>query len=246
MKNGNLCHIEFQYPKAEPKDLDRFFNYNIRSEVRYQKRAETTLFNFSRKSNEEKPRKIGETKCFKPHNFYLADVDFERHIEKINIKAQSNTQLTHFEEITLMLISLNPELNCRYETLRRISKLLKNKKLFDEDKYEFIQAVIELEISNLLTNEERKIIDEEIKMTPKAMAVVTKAINEVNQKVLAETWDDAHAEGLAEGLAEGMDEGRVEGRADAMKDFAKALKNQVDIDRLSEVTGLSVDEIKQL
>lgn len=106
--------------------------------------------------------------------------------------------------------------------------------------------MIELEISNLLTNEERKIIDEEIKMTPKAMAVVTKAINEVNQKVLAETWDDAHAEGLAEGLAEGMDEGRVEGRADAMKDFAKALKNQVDIDRLSEVTGLSVDEIKQL
>lgn len=87
LKNGNLCHIEFQYPKAEPKDLDRFFNYNIRSEVRYQKRAETTLFNFSRKSNEEKPRKIGETKCFKPHNFYLADVDFERHIEKINIKA---------------------------------------------------------------------------------------------------------------------------------------------------------------
>ena len=87
-------------------------------------------------------------------------------------------------------------------------------------------------------------------MTPKAMDTVTKAINEVNQKVLAETREDARVEALAEGRAEGLAEGRaeglVEGKAEAMKDMAKALKNQVDLAKLSEVTGLSVGEIKKL
>lgn len=234
LKDGTLCHIEFQYPRAEPNDLDRFFKYNVHAEVRYQSRAETFIFNFSQKIGIEKPRKIGKTKCFNPHNFYLGDVEFDKYIEKINIKAKSNTQVSNFEEITLMLISLNPEMDCKFETLKKISILLKNKELFDEGKYEFIQAVIELEINNLLTNEEQNKIKEEMKMTPKAMAVVTRAINEVNQKVLAETRDDAHAEGRAEGRAEGI------------KEMAKALRGQVDLDKLSEITGLSVDEIERL
>ena len=70
-------------------------------------------------------------------------------------------------------------------------------------------------------------------MTPKAMAVVTRAINEVNQKVLAETRDDAHAEGRAEGKAEGKTEGKTE--------VAKELERLgVDAEIIRKATGLSL------
>ena len=75
-------------------------------------------------------------------------------------------------------------------------------------------------------------------MTPKAMEVVTQAINEVNQKVLAES----KAEGLVEGEAEGM----VKGRSEAMEDVARALRDQIDLEVLSSVTGFTVDEILKL
>ena len=67
-------------------------------------------------------------------------------------------------------------------------------------------------------------------MTPKAMAVVTQAINEVNQKVLAETREDAFNEG----------------RTKALKQVAKNLRDEIDLDVLSKATGLTVDEIKKL
>ena len=67
-------------------------------------------------------------------------------------------------------------------------------------------------------------------MTPKAMAVVTPAIIEVNQKVLAETREDAFNEG----------------RTKTLKQVAKNLRDEIDLDVLSKATGLTVDEIKKL
>ncbi|MDO5859159.1 hypothetical protein [Methanobrevibacter sp.] len=75
-------------------------------------------------------------------------------------------------------------------------------------------------------------------MTPKAMDVVTRAINEVNQKVLAETREDA--------LAEGRVEVRAEGIAEATKKIAKALRNNVELNELSRATGLTIEEIRNL
>lgn len=242
LKNGNLCHIEFQYPKAENEHYGRFFNYNILAQARHQKLTETLLFNFTPKTGVEKPQKIGETKCFNPYQFFLGGIDFESYIENINIKVESNTQLSHDEEIVLLLISLNPKFKGKCKILKRISELLENRKLFDETKFEFFQAIIELEIENLLSKEEQKEIKEEIKMTPKAMAVVTQAIHEVNQKVLAEAREDAFAEGKSEGMSEGL----AIGRSEATERMAKALRDIVDINVLSEVSGLTVEEIENL
>lgn len=69
---------------------------------------------------------------------------------------KSNTKLTHFEEITLQLIALNYDFKDKLEILKNVSKLIANKELFDESKFEFIQAVVEIEISNLLSEDEQK------------------------------------------------------------------------------------------
>ncbi|MDE5783278.1 MAG: hypothetical protein K2H97_03005, partial [Prevotella sp.] len=62
---------------------------------------------------------------------------------------------------------------------------------------------------------------------------------------------EGRAEGIAkgreEGRAEGIAEGRAEGRAEGIADVAKAmLENGMDIDKISRLTSLSIDEIRNL
>ena len=88
--DDSLCHVEFQYPKANENDLDRFFDYNISSQVHHQKLTETCVINFAEYDAEIK--QIGDTKCFNPYIFNLTEIDFDEYIKKIKIKVKSNTQ----------------------------------------------------------------------------------------------------------------------------------------------------------
>ena len=64
---------------------------------------------------------------------------------------------------------------------------------------------------------------------------------------LAEGRAEGLAEGRAEGRAEGLAEGRAEGRAEANLEAALKFRNLgVAVEIISEATGLSVEEIKQL
>lgn len=234
LKDGGLCHIEFQHPHAGPDDFDRFFNYNISSEFVHQKRSETYIFNFDFEKAKSKIRRIGKTKCSKPIQFFLGDVDFDEYLKNINIKVKSDKTLAGFEEIALMLMPVSPKFEGNAEVLKWISNILLKKELFDETKYEFVQAVVGLEIENFLSEDEQKEIAEEIKMTPRAQHVVTQAIREVNQKVLAETEQ------------KGIEKGIEQGRAETREEVARNLKGDVDIGKLSAATGLSVDEINRL
>ena len=146
------------------------------------------------------------------------------------IKVNSNKALTNFEEIVLMLMPVFPKFEGNAEILKWISNILLKKELFDETKYEFVQAIVGLEIKNFLSEEEQDEIDEAIKMTPQAQLVVTRAIHEVNQKTLSEAKEKA----------------KLEGKSEAMVEFAREFKDDVDIGKLSAVTGLSIDEINRL
>lgn len=143
MKNNTLRHIEFQYPRAGAEHSPRFFRYNIVAEARYLTITETTVFNFTQGLGNEKTQAMGESKSFHPHHFNLGDVDFEKYMENINMKVKSNTKLTHFEEITLQLMALNYDFKDKRTILKNVSKLIENRELFDESKFEFVQAVVE-------------------------------------------------------------------------------------------------------
>lgn len=199
---------------------------DISAEFKYQKRAETYVFNFDFRKFKSKIKCIGKTKCYGPIQFFLGDVDFKKYSENINIKVKSNKALTNFEEIVLMLMPVFPKFEGNVEIIKWISNILLKKELFDKTQYEFIQAVVGLEIENFLTDDEQKEIDEEIKMTPQAQYIVTRAIHEVNQKALYEAKQ------------EGIDETMIE--------VAKTFRNQVDIGLLSDFTGLSIDKINSL
>lgn len=234
LNDDTLCHIEFQYPNTKSKDLDRFFNYNITTQVRYQKLTETYIFNFTDRKTEEEIRAIGKTKYFKPYHFYLGDIDFEKRIEKINIKSKSNEKLTEYEEITLMLICLQPKYD-KAKYLKKINKLLKNEEIFYKERSGIVKQIINLEIQNLLTPEEQKEIYGEIKMNQREQdEIILNAIKEVNQKVISETLSEGKSEGLKEGVKKGKET------------VARNLKGKMDIQEISESTGLSIADIEKL
>ena len=230
LEDKTICHIEFQFPSATTSDLNRFFDYNIHSQSKYQKLTETLVFNFISSKNKDLTIKIGKSKSFHPAYFYLGDIDFNTYLENINIKSKSDIKLTDFEEITLMLICLCPEWKNKLETLQKIVKFLKKKELFDSNKFEYIEGIIKLEIENLLTPKEQMQIKEEITMTPQAENLFKQVIDEVHQKELIETREDA----------------LVEGRKKGMEEIVKEFRDLIDIETLSKKTGLSIEEIENL
>ncbi|MBQ6100457.1 MAG: hypothetical protein IJL02_11430 [Methanobrevibacter sp.] len=242
LNDGTIHNFEFQYPKATSNDLERFFGYNILVEVRYQTLTETVIINFGHRKNPEEIKRIGKTKCFNPQYFYLGDIDFDEIMEKINIKVKSEKRLTASEEITLMIMCIVSDCKNKAQKLKGLCKLLKKKELFDESRFEFIESVVKLEIDNLLTEKEKQDIKKEIKMTPQALSTIQRAIDEVNKKVISE----AKMEGEAKGMEKGMEKGIEKGRKESMQEIAKAFKDKIDIEELSQATGLSIDEINQL
>ena len=246
LEDDTLCHIEFQFPKARPVDLDRFFDYNITAQVRHGSLTETLVINFTSSKNAIKPRQIGESKSFHPKHFYLGDIDFKEYWRKINIKAESNLKLNGFEEISLMLMCLLPECKIKAKILDKISKLLKKEELFDNTRLDYIQSVIRLEIDNLISEDEKNKIKEEIDVGPEAAQLIVDVIGEVNRKILYEREQKGREDGKAEGLAEGLAEGKAEGKVEAMKEMAVNLSDVLSVEEIAERTGLTVEKVKKL
>ena len=122
----------------------------------------------------------------------------------------------------------------KVETLNFIAELLKKEELFDEAKFEFIKTIVKLEIDNLLTKREKDEIKEEIEMSPQAQETIIQVIREVNTKVLAETKE----EGIEEGIEKGREEKQLE--------IAQNLKETMDDEEISRVTGLTLDRIQNI
>ena len=129
----------------------------------------------------------------------------------------------------LMLMPISREFLRDVDLLKWVSEILQFEELFDESKFQFVQAVIQLEIENFLS------VDEQMKIKKE---VVLQAINEVNTKVLTENSQKAKADGIKIGKAEGT--------ADGIEKIVKSLRDDVDLELLSRKSGLSIDEIKKL
>ena len=247
LEDDTLCNIEFQFPIAHPKDLTRFFDYNIVAQIRFEKIADTIIFNFGIGNKALKEITIGNSKDFHPKNFYLGDIDFEYELEKINIKLglglleklinnnKININLTYREELHLLLMSLTPKYDDKKKLLKSIVGLLKNEELFHKEKIEVIRSVIQLEIENLLTCDEQKEFEGAIKMTTDSEKIIKQAVEEVNKKYEQIALDEAKEEGIKEGKEKGIKEGKEE--------VAKNLKGIHTPEEISKITGLSLKTI---
>ena len=147
LTDETLCHIEFQYPEASPKECNRFYNYNTLATVKKGGNTESHIFNFTSKFKKINCE-INNSITFHPHNFFLGEVDFEKIFKKINIKVKSNIKLTGKEEIALMLRSLEYNYENKAQTLEKVTKLLKKEHLFNKEKFQYFKGIIKLKIEN--------------------------------------------------------------------------------------------------
>ena len=249
LNDETLLNIEFEFPKLKNNECPRLFDYNKVVRVMKNGKTETLVFNFTSKFDDVKCE-IGKSITFHPLTFYLGDVDFEKIFEKINAKISSDIQLTGEEEIALMLRCLVYGFEDKVSTLKYISHLLKKKHLFDKKRYQYLSAIIKLEIENLISKEEsEKILKDyggELHMTLEVEDIVINAINQVNRKVLDGEKEERRIEGINERINESIIKGRIEGRAKAAKKIARNLKKLYTPEKISEITGLSIEEIEKL
>ena len=254
LKDGTICHIEFQFPVAYGDDLGRFFDYNIIAEIQLGSTVNSIIFNFTQSGRGLGKIKIGDSKNFCPTIFYLGDIDFEYELERIHIKLgirlleniindeEKNIRLTYQEELHLLLMSLAPKYTNKSKLLKSVVGLLKNKNIFHEEKINIIQSLIQIEIDNFLNEGERKEFEGDIEMTSETEEIIMRAAREVRRKSEQQAIEDAEKRGWNEGREEGREEGRDEGK----KEIAKNLKGLHSPEEISKITGLSLSTIRLL
>ena len=85
-------------------------------------------------------------------------------------------------------------------------------------------------------------MEKEIKMKPETEALFRQVFEEVNRKWEHLEKEEARKEGRKEGIKEGIKEGRKQG----IKEVAKNLKKVHTDLEISNLTGLSISEVKKL
>ena len=80
---------------------------------------------------------------------YLLLIVYKRH-DICNFDDYTNKKLTGIEEIVLMLRCLDKSFDEKTSALKKISKLLHKKEMFDENRFQYFEAVIMLEIRNII------------------------------------------------------------------------------------------------
>lgn len=118
LDDGTLCHIEFQFPYAKPKDMPRFFDYNLTAHVVHDETTDTYVVNFTSRKYEGKWFNIGKSKRFRTINIFLGDMDFKTHLNMIKDKVKSNINLNSSDEIDLMIMCLIPEYKNKFDILK--------------------------------------------------------------------------------------------------------------------------------
>ena len=130
------------------------------------------------------------------------------------------------------------------------NRLLSWMKFFTSDNLELIEK--ELKEENQIMS---KVIEEYKKFTSDDKMMRAYAAREaflVGQKMMLrrereDGFDEGKLEGIKEGKLEGIKEGKLEGIKEGQISMAKSMKTKnLDINLISEITGLTIDEIKKL
>ena len=152
-----------------------------------------------------------------------------------------------------MLRCLVPSFRKKASFLEEISKLLDKKELFDEFRFQYFEAVILLEIHNVIPEKDGREIMKEIgerKMTPQAQTLVNKVVTEVNDKILYETREEGIQEGIKKrnrkGMEKGREEGMEKGKEEAAVEIAKNLKDDLSDEDIAIRTNLPLDVVRKL
>ena len=255
LEDDSICHIEFQFPVAYIPDLTRFFDYNIKAQIKYDGIVDTLIFNFTSSTQGACEIDIGETKSFHPKMFYLGDVDFKKELEtiinKVNKGESENVKLTYQEELNLMLMPLAFKYKDKKSLLKPIVELLRKDEIFHKEKIDIIKSIIKLEVNNFLSGAEKEELKGDIQMNQSTEEIFKQVIDEVNKKYEQEAYDmgeehgrkEGMKEGKREGMKEGKKEGIIEGSDKTKREIAKKLKGKLSPEEISKITGLSVKTI---
>ena len=192
----------------------------------------------------------------------LRDTDFP--LKKINIKVdtykKSNViiKITPLEEIALLVMCLVDEVQDIKGNFKKIYEITKYNELFDYERFNLFKNLLNLELNNLISEDEKMEIEKELNMdvtegvimTPQLMDDIKKAIQEIDEKEIKIIEEKARNQGIKEGkldgIKEGMKEGIEQGKMEGMREIIIKLKNFHSVDEIAEMLDLEIDYVKKI
>ena len=167
-------------------------------------------------------------------------------------------KITPLEEIALLVMCLLDEVQDIKGNFKRIYEITKYGDLFDYGRFNLFKNLLNLELNNLISEDEKMEIEKELNMdvtegvimTPQLMDDIKKAIQEIDEKEIKIIEEKARNQGIKEGkmdgIKEGMKEGIEQGKMEGMREIIIKLKNFHSVDEIAEMLDLEIDYVKKI
>ena len=167
-------------------------------------------------------------------------------------------KITPLEEIALLVMCLVDEVQDIKGNFKKIYEITKYNELFDYERFNLFKNLLNLELNNLISEDEKMEIEKELNMdvtegvimTPQLMDDIKKAIQEIDEKEIKIIEEKARNQGIKEGkldgIKEGMKEGIEQGKMEGMREIIIKLKNFHSVDEIAEMLDLEIDYVKKI
>ena len=116
-------------------------------------------------------------------------------------------KITPLEEIALLVMCLVDEVQDIKRNFKKIYEITKYSELFDHRRFNLFKNLLNLELNNLISEDEKMEIEKELNMdvtegvimTPQLMDDIKKAIQEIDEKEIKIIEEKARNQGIKEG-----------------------------------------------
>jgi len=168
-------------------------------------------------------------------DFIMFD-DIDKHLTRFKL-LEKDDFIKYSDDLEMIFIEL-PKFNKELKKLQGIEEewvwFLKN-----SGSLEYVPETLSREVKNAFDiSNEANMSKEELEIQHKKREFIY-----IQKKSLTKALNDGLKTGIKRGLKQGIEQGKIEGK---IEDAKKMLKEGLEIGLISKITGLSIDEIKNL
>ncbi|KLU59343.1 hypothetical protein CEB3_c43290 [Peptococcaceae bacterium CEB3] len=231
LADDSYLHLEFQSSQGL-KELGRFLEYDVALYRKRGKRIHTYVVYTADITQAAEILDCGSIE-YRARAIYMDGYDGDSILKTLREKILRGDPLDELDQLKLAFLPLMKSSKSKAERTIEAVELASN--IRDETQKTFLMGCVIAISDNFIDQKYVRKILEVLKMSK-----VLRALEE-------EAKDEGRKEGRKEGRTEGRKEGRTEGRKEALKTMArKLLLKGMTIDEVTEITGLSKEEIQSL
>lgn len=233
LEDGTLLNIEFQTGNLKEDFLLRCAQYAINLRVVSRRYVETRIISTGLREKSESCVLISKSKKLEFETFFYSEFDGLEKLNNIKNKIVNNEKLTDNDSCDLIFIPLMGNVD-RVDVAFEVFEILNNEKIFTKEKQSKIKQC-QFVVADIVSNGDEKLF----KKFWEVINMNTNFLREYERELVENSKEEGRDEGIKEGMEKIL-------KFVNREEVARNMKGKYSDEEISDITGLSIEEVIKL